>query len=151
MSSGSDDRAAAARAIIDEIFFMTLATVDAQGVPWATPVWFAHAEYSEFLWVSRPDTRHSQNIAATAPIAIVRMTSSSSWSAHLGPTETAQPSEYGTERDSDTLIAHSGWGRAVAGSSPVAPTIRNSQVASANRKRSSASRRELRRDLSAPA
>ena len=65
VTTGSDDRDAAARAIIDEIAFMTLATVDAQGAPWASPVWFAHADYSEFLWVSRPETRHSQNIAAT--------------------------------------------------------------------------------------
>jgi pyridoxine/pyridoxamine 5'-phosphate oxidase len=67
----ADDRDTAARAIIDELAFMTLATVDAQGAPWACPVWFAHADYSEFLWVSRPETRHSRNIAATPRIAIV--------------------------------------------------------------------------------
>ena len=60
-----------ARAIVDAIAFMTLATVDSAGIPWASPVWFAHAGYSEFLWVSRPSTRHSQNIAANSQVAIV--------------------------------------------------------------------------------
>jgi hypothetical protein len=50
---------------------MTLATADADGTPWASPVWFAHDRYSDFLWVSRPETRHSQNIAANPGIAIV--------------------------------------------------------------------------------
>jgi uncharacterized protein YhbP (UPF0306 family) len=72
VTTGSDDQAAAAaRAIIDEIAFMTLATVDADGMPWASPVWFAHADYAELLWISRPNTRHSQNIATNPHIAIV--------------------------------------------------------------------------------
>ena len=72
MTTGGDDQAAAAaRAIIDEIAFMTLATVDAEGMPWASPVWFAHDDYAEFLWISRPNTRHSQNIAANPKVAIV--------------------------------------------------------------------------------
>ena len=70
-SSDGEQEAAAARAIVDEIAFMTLATVDAEGTPWASPVWFAHVGYSEFLWISRPETRHSQNIAARPRIAIV--------------------------------------------------------------------------------
>jgi pyridoxine/pyridoxamine 5'-phosphate oxidase len=60
-----------ARAIIDEIAYMTLATVDADGTPWASPVRFAHASYSELLWISRPETRHSQNITSHPQIAIV--------------------------------------------------------------------------------
>jgi pyridoxine/pyridoxamine 5'-phosphate oxidase len=69
--STPEERAELARAMVDEIAFMTLATVDAAGMPWASPVWFAHAEYAEFLWISRPNARHSQNIAANPRIAIV--------------------------------------------------------------------------------
>ena len=69
--TGESEQVATARAIVDEIAFMTLATVDAEGTPWASPVWFAHDRYSQFLWVSRPSTRHSQNIAANSRIAIV--------------------------------------------------------------------------------
>jgi general stress protein 26 len=60
-----------ARSIIDEIAYMTIASADADGIPWASPVWFAHDRYSEFIWISRPDTRHSQNIAARPGISIV--------------------------------------------------------------------------------
>jgi nitroimidazol reductase NimA-like FMN-containing flavoprotein (pyridoxamine 5'-phosphate oxidase superfamily) len=60
-----------ARAIIDEGVFMTLATADAQGVPWASPVWYAPDGYSELLWVSDPNARHSRNIALRPQIAIV--------------------------------------------------------------------------------
>src|SRR5262245_48183692 len=50
---------------------MTLATADADGRPWASPVWFAHEPYETFLWMSQPDARHSRNIAARSEIAIV--------------------------------------------------------------------------------
>jgi hypothetical protein len=63
--------AAKARAIIDDGVFMTLATADAEGVPWASPVWYAPDGYSELLWVSDPNARHSRNIAVRPRIAIV--------------------------------------------------------------------------------
>ena len=39
----------------------------------ATPVWFAHSadDGDEFVGVSRPTTRHSENIAARREVAIV--------------------------------------------------------------------------------
>ena len=50
---------------------MTLATADADGSPWASPVWFATADHHEFVWVSKPGARHSRNLAARSEIAIV--------------------------------------------------------------------------------
>jgi nitroimidazol reductase NimA-like FMN-containing flavoprotein (pyridoxamine 5'-phosphate oxidase superfamily) len=61
----------AARAIVDANSYMTLATADADGAPWASPVWFAHEQYETFLWMSQPGARHSRNIAARHDIAIV--------------------------------------------------------------------------------
>ena len=60
------DYADSARAIIDRNAYMVLGTADADGTPWASPVWFATAGYSEFVWVSKPGTRHSRNLAAAA-------------------------------------------------------------------------------------
>jgi general stress protein 26 len=60
-----------ARGIVDEIAFMTIASADADGKPWASPVWFAHDNYAEFLWISRPETRHSENIARRPEVSIV--------------------------------------------------------------------------------
>jgi Pyridoxamine 5'-phosphate oxidase len=50
---------------------MVLATADADGVPWASPVWYAHDGYRRFLWVPRPDTRHSFNLAVRPQLSIV--------------------------------------------------------------------------------
>ena len=51
-----DDLAGVARAIIDGNSYLTLATADADGRPWASPVWFAPDGYDVFLWVSAQDT-----------------------------------------------------------------------------------------------
>jgi len=51
--------------------FMTLATADAGGTPWASPVWFATEDGRELVWVSKPEARHSQNIAARPEVGIV--------------------------------------------------------------------------------
>ena len=101
----TNNREGDARAIIDEIAFMTLATVDAQGAPWASPVWFAHADYSEFLWVSRPETRHSQNIAATPRIAIVIFDSRTPINTGRGVYIEAEAAEVTDEAEIEQTIA----------------------------------------------
>jgi pyridoxine/pyridoxamine 5'-phosphate oxidase len=65
------DTASEARRIVDANMYMTIATADADGRPWVSPVWFASASDTEFLWVSVPEARHSRNIALRREIAIV--------------------------------------------------------------------------------
>ncbi len=60
-----------ARQIIDSSRYLTLATADGAGRPWACPVWYVHEDYARFLWVSRPGARHSRNIAARATVSAV--------------------------------------------------------------------------------
>ncbi|MFF2275764.1 pyridoxamine 5'-phosphate oxidase family protein [Agromyces sp. NPDC058126] len=62
--------AEAARRVVEANTYLTLATADASGTPWATPVWFAEHELREYFWVSRLETRHSQNIAARPEVAL---------------------------------------------------------------------------------
>ena len=50
-----------AREIVDANLFMTLATADSDGRPWASPVYFSPAGYREFFWISEPGARHSRN------------------------------------------------------------------------------------------
>jgi uncharacterized protein YhbP (UPF0306 family) len=57
--------------IIDSNRYMTLATADDGGRPWASPVWFAHDAYKEFFWVSRPDAKHSRNLVIRPELAMV--------------------------------------------------------------------------------
>ena len=65
------DSGATARSIIDSNLYMVLGTADETGQPWATPVYYAVADYRDFYWVSSPDATHSRNIAARAQIGIV--------------------------------------------------------------------------------
>jgi len=66
-----DDLSERFRRVIDANLYMTLGTADAAGSPWATPVYFAHADYREFVWVSKPGARHSRNIAERPQVGIV--------------------------------------------------------------------------------
>ncbi len=49
---------------------MTLATADAAGRPWVSPVWFAPDD-DGFLWISRPESRHSRNLSERPELALV--------------------------------------------------------------------------------
>jgi pyridoxine/pyridoxamine 5'-phosphate oxidase len=66
-----NDPAGAARRIVEENVYMTLATADGEGRPWASPVWFAHEDSASFVWVSKPEARHSRNIAVRPQVGIV--------------------------------------------------------------------------------
>jgi len=65
------DLASAARAIIDGNSYLTIATADQAGQPWASPLCYAHAGYREFFWVSSPAARHSRNVAVRPQAGIV--------------------------------------------------------------------------------
>lgn len=67
----SMDDEATAHAIIDGVAYMTLATADADGVPWASPVWFATDDHRRFYWVSDPATQHSRNLAVRPQLSLV--------------------------------------------------------------------------------
>ena len=70
------DHVATARTIIDANLYMVLATADQAGRPWASPVYYAPAAYREFLWVSRPEAKHSRNLSARSEVSIVIFDSS---------------------------------------------------------------------------
>ena len=57
-------------AIVQANAFMTLATADAAGRPWASPVWFATDDCLQFIWASKPHARHSTNLALRPEISI---------------------------------------------------------------------------------
>ena len=65
------DLAVQARELIDANRYLTLATADADGRPWVAPVWYAHEGYGDLLWVSRPEARHSRNLAVRPEVAVV--------------------------------------------------------------------------------
>ena len=72
----SGELADLARRTIDANRYMALGTADAAGHPWVSPVWFATEDYRTFHWVSSPDARHSQNLAARPEVSITIFDSS---------------------------------------------------------------------------
>ena len=65
-----------ARRVIDANHYMTLATIQPDGGPRVSPVYFTPARYADFYWVSSPDAQHSRNIADRSEIEIVIFDSS---------------------------------------------------------------------------
>ncbi|MEJ1922531.1 pyridoxamine 5'-phosphate oxidase family protein [Microbacterium sp. KHB019] len=66
-----DDLFDHARGIVDSIRYVTLATVDAEGNPWSTPVYFAADDGLEaFYWMSAQTSQHSQNIEAHPAVSL---------------------------------------------------------------------------------
>ncbi len=70
-SAPPEDTGDVARRILGSNMYMTIATAGEDGRPWVSPVWYAPATDSELLWVSRPEARHSRNIALRPEVAIV--------------------------------------------------------------------------------
>jgi hypothetical protein len=68
--SATGHAAQTVRDIIEASRYLVLATADAAGRPWSSPVYFAHIDGAEFFWVSSPDVTHSRNIAARPEVGI---------------------------------------------------------------------------------
>ena len=48
--------------IIAKNIYLTMATSDAAGNPWVSPVYCAYDDHYNFYWTSKPDAQHSKNI-----------------------------------------------------------------------------------------
>jgi hypothetical protein len=68
---GDPELNAMARRVIDANHYMTLATLDPDGRPRLSPVYYAVARYADFYWVSSPEAHHSRNLADRAEVQIV--------------------------------------------------------------------------------
>src|SRR6266567_501372 len=66
-----DDLAAHARALLDTNRYLTLGTIDPNGRPWTSPVYFTSADERAFYWTSATDAQHSRNLAERPQVSIV--------------------------------------------------------------------------------
>jgi hypothetical protein len=69
--STDETAAQTVRDIVEAGRYLVLATADAAGRPWSSPVYFAHIGFTEFFWVSSPEVTHSVNIAMRPEVGIV--------------------------------------------------------------------------------
>jgi nitroimidazol reductase NimA-like FMN-containing flavoprotein (pyridoxamine 5'-phosphate oxidase superfamily) len=63
--------AAAARALLDRIRYLVLATTDPDGRPRVSPVYFVPRAYADLYWVSHPETHHSANLRRDPRVSAV--------------------------------------------------------------------------------
>jgi uncharacterized protein YhbP (UPF0306 family) len=105
--------------LIEASRYLVLATADATGRPWSSPVYFAHIDVAEFYWVSSPDVTHSRNIAVRPEVAIVVFDSQAPIGAGQGVYMSAvanlvegSETSRGIEAFSRRSVAHGGpkWG-----------------------------------------
>jgi uncharacterized protein YhbP (UPF0306 family) len=93
------------RAIVDANLYMVLGTADAEGRPWASPVYFAPDGYRAFYWVSKPERTHSRNVELRPEISIVIFDSSVPISTGEGVYMTAVAQQLmGDERESGIAV-----------------------------------------------
>src|SRR2546421_10610110 len=69
--SSVEDLGKLARQIIDGNVYMTLGTANADGEPWASPVFYVPDGYSDFYWISSPEATQVRNIAVRPNVGIV--------------------------------------------------------------------------------
>jgi pyridoxine/pyridoxamine 5'-phosphate oxidase len=62
--------------IVDDALYMVIATADTSGQPWPSPVYFAHRDYRDFFWVSKPEASHSRNLRDRRELGIAIFDSS---------------------------------------------------------------------------
>jgi nitroimidazol reductase NimA-like FMN-containing flavoprotein (pyridoxamine 5'-phosphate oxidase superfamily) len=65
-----------ARRVIDHNRYLVLGTVEPDGRPRLSPVFYTPAHYRDFYWVSSPTARHSRNVAERPEVEIVIFDSS---------------------------------------------------------------------------
>ena len=56
--------------LLDASSYLVLASADADGHPWATPLFFALLDDDHLVWVSSADSRHSRNLRVRPEVAV---------------------------------------------------------------------------------
>lgn len=67
----SDHHNKRAAEIINEILYITIASVSADGQPWNTPVYSAFDKDLNFYWFSDKNSQHSQNVRSKSKVLLV--------------------------------------------------------------------------------
>jgi hypothetical protein len=65
------DLGAIARGVVDANRYLTLGTMNGDGRPWLSPLFFAAKDSTAFYWVSSLAARHSQNLTRHPQVSMV--------------------------------------------------------------------------------
>ncbi|WKZ23862.1 MAG: pyridoxamine 5'-phosphate oxidase family protein [Candidatus Dojkabacteria bacterium] len=56
--------------ILTEVRYLSLATLGDNSQPWISTIFYAYNKNLDFIWMSKKDTRHSQNIEKNPSVAL---------------------------------------------------------------------------------
>ena len=93
-----------AKAVIDKIRYITLATVSEEGIPWNSPVWYKRDKDYNFYSYSPKNTQHSQNIRANGKVFIVIFDSTASSGDAFGVYMKAKGEEISVKSEAEKII-----------------------------------------------
>ena len=77
--SENQDLAQLAKDIISTNQYMTIASVDSKGVPWASALCYAYDSNYNFYWVSLPSSKHQSNISNNSEVSFAIFDSHQDW------------------------------------------------------------------------
>lgn len=124
--SGTTDQTDADRhqalGVVETLRYVVLATADADGRPWASPVYFAADGLSTFWWVSSPESTHSRNVAERPEVALTVFDSTQAVGTGLGVYARARASRVVDSEVRDAVATYSA--RSVADGAGVWDTAR---------------------------
>lgn len=114
----ADSRNEMARRVIDSNHYLVLGTVDPDGSPRLSPVYYTPARYTDLYWISSRTAQHSRNIADRPSVQIVIFDSS----VPVGAGECVYAAATAAQVEDDELesVIDEGF-RARAGARPFAP------------------------------
>ena len=70
-AGGAQELDAMARRVIEGNRYMVLGTVEPDGAPRLSPVYYTPARHTDFYWVSSPEAQHSRNVGERPEVQIV--------------------------------------------------------------------------------
>lgn len=79
-----NDYANMVKSIITKNQYLTLATVDTKGNPWASPVAYVYDEDFTFYWTSMHNSYHQLNIKHNPKVAFAIFDSTQKWGGGIG-------------------------------------------------------------------
>jgi nitroimidazol reductase NimA-like FMN-containing flavoprotein (pyridoxamine 5'-phosphate oxidase superfamily) len=106
--TATGDRRIAAEVVLAS-HYLVLATADAEGRPWASPVYFAADQLRTFYWVSSTGSRHSRNIEQRPEVSLVVYDSGQPLGTGLAVYARAQAARVAHADTADMIATYSHW------------------------------------------
>lgn len=68
---GNDYLSAHAQSLVDSIAYVTIGSINDDGTPWTSPVYFTADGLRDFYWTSSQTSQHSRNVEARPAVSLV--------------------------------------------------------------------------------